>query len=167
MHSTLRAINEQILDLTADLIEAEDAAEENAILEALDALTLKREQKLENIAYVRLEQKSDVKAIDAEIKRLQAKKQAIDAAGRRLDTYVMTEMQQAGIKSHKGQLANLTIAKSPVSCEVVDESAIPDEFIQTVTETKIKKSDALRHFKNTGEVVAGMRFYHGEHLRIK
>ena len=167
MKRTLREINTEIVDLTEELVDAEDAAEETAIVEALDALALQREQKLENIAYVRLEQKSDVKAIDAEIKRLQARKKSIENAGVRLDAYVVSEMAQAGIRSHKGKLANLTIAKSPVSCEVIDPDVIPEEFTEIVTETKIKKSDAVRHYKETGEILPGMRFFQNEHLRIK
>lgn len=167
MRRTLHQINAEIATLSEALIDAQDDAEQNAIIESLDALALQRESKLENIAYVRLQMKADTKAIDEEIKRLQARKQANLAAARRLDGYVMTQMQHAGIRSHKGQLANLSIAKSPVGCQIVDADAIPAEYTEIVTETKIKKSDAIRHFKTTGEVVKGMRFYQAEHLRIK
>lgn len=167
MKRTLRDINAEILLLTEDLIDAEDSATENAILESLDALALAREQKLENIAYVRLEMKSDVKAIDAEIKRLQARKKATENAGKRLDAYVMVEMQGAGIKRHEGKLATLTIAKSPVSCEIADMDAIPDAFREEVVEVKILKSDAIRHYNQTGEIVNGLHFYQNDHLRIK
>ena len=167
MNSTLREINQQILELTAELIDAEDEAEETAILEALDALALAREQKLENIAYVRLQLKSDVKSIDAEIKRLQARKHATENAARRLDGYVLVEMQRAGKRKHEGKYACLTIAKSPVSCEVINPEVIPDEFTETVTETKILKSEAIRHYKSTGEIIDGLLFYQNDHVRIK
>lgn len=167
MRKTLREINQQILSLTAELIDAEDETEETAILSALDALALQREQKLDNIAYVRLQMKSDVKSIDEEIKRLQARKKATENAGKRLDGYVMVEMQQAGVKKHDGHFASMTIAKSPVSCEVIDVDAVPEAFTETVTETKINKADAIRHYKSTGEIIDGMRFYQNEHVRIK
>lgn len=167
MKKTLRNINADIQDLTEELIDAEDDVEKTAILESLDALGLQREQKLENIAYVRLQMKADAKAIDEEIKRLQARKTATENAGRRLDNYVIHEMQEAGIKSHKGQLTNLTVSKSPVSCEIVDENAIPENFTEEVTQLKILKSDAIRHYKETGEIISGMRFYQNDHLRIK
>ena len=167
MKHTLREINAQIDDLIQELIDAEDESEQTAILEALDALALQREQKLENIAYVRLQMKSDVKAIDAEIKRLQARKNAIENAGKRLDGYVMVELQRAGIRKYEGKLASITIAKSPVSCEVIDAESIPEEWTQTVTEVKILKSDAIRHYRQTGEILPGMRFYQNEHVRIK
>ena len=165
MNSTLREINAQILDLTDELIDAEDETEETAILEALDALAVARDQKLDNIAYVRLQMKSDVKSLDAEIKRLQARKQATENAGKRLDGYVLVELQRTGKRKHEGKYASLSIAKSPVGCEVVNPQVIPAEF--TVTETKILKSEAIRHYKNTGEIIDGMHFYQNEHVRIK
>ena len=167
MRKTLHQINAEILNLTDELIDAVDEAEEMAILEALDALAIKREQKLENIAHVRLQMKSDVNAIDAEIKRLQARKNATENAARRLDGYVIVEMQRAGKRKHEGKLASLTIAKSPVSCQVIDPDVIPDAFTETVTETKINKADAIRHYKQTGEIIDGFRFYQNEHVRIK
>ena len=166
MRKTLHDINREILDLTDELLYAEDEVEETAILESLDALALVRESKLENIAYVRLQMKADTKAIDEEIKRLQARKRATENAARRLDGYVMGEMQQAGIKHHKGQLANITIAKSPVSCEVVNPEAIPEEYTENVTEVKILKSEAIRHYKSTGEILPGFHFSQKEHVRI-
>lgn len=167
MRKTLHQIHAEILDLTDELIDAQDAAEETAIIEALDALSLQREQKLDNIAYVRLQLKSDIKSIDDEIKRLQARKNATENAARRLDGYVISEMQQAGMRKHEGILASLTIAKSPVSCEVINSEVIPAEYTQTVTETKINKADAIRHYKQTGEIIDGFRFYQNEHVRIK
>ena len=119
MRKTLRDITAEILELTAELIDATDAAEETAIIEALDALAIQRKQKLDNIAYVRLQMNSDIKSIDDEIKRLQARKKATENAARRLDGYVIVEMQRTGKRKHEGKYATLTIAKSPVSCEVV------------------------------------------------
>ena len=163
---TLRQINAQILDLTEELIDAQDSAEADAIIEALDALALERNKKLDNIAYVRLQQKSDVKAIDTEIKRLQARKTAIENAGKRLDLYVMVELKNAGLKSHRGKLANLTISKSPMCAIVLNEADVPESFKETRTETVIKKSDAIKYFRETQQDVSGLKFHQGEHIRI-
>lgn len=164
---TLREINQEILDLTDELIDAQDAAEATAIIEAIDALAIERDKKLDNIAYVRLQMKSDVKAIDAEIKRLQARKHATENAGKRLDGYVMEELRRAGIKRHRGKLANLTITKSPMCCIVLNADDIPDTFKETRTEIVIKKSDAIKYFRDTQQDVSGLKFHQGEHLRIK
>lgn len=167
MKITLREINENIRELTDEITDTQDPNEVDAIIQELDALALQREQKLENIAYVRLEQKSMCKTIDEEIKRLQGRKKAIESSGNRLDRYVLDEMSQAGIKTHKGQFASITVAKSPVSCEIIDADAIPEEFTETVTETKILKSEAIKHYKETGEILPGMAFGQKEHVRIK
>ena len=164
---TLREINAEILDLTDELIDAHDAEEQKAIIQAIAALQIERDKKLDNIAYVRLQMKSDVKAIDAEIKRLQARKIATENAGRRLDDYVMEELRRAGIKRHKGKFANLTISKSPLACVVTDPTAIPDIFMETRTEHFIKKSEAIKYHRDTEEQVTGLKFVQSEHLRIK
>lgn len=167
MKRTLRDISTDILELTDQLADAQDSTEVDALMQELESLELQREAKLENIAYVRIQQKSDAKAIDAEIKRLQARKKALDAAGNRLDIYVLDQMSRAGIKTHKGHLASITVAKSPVSCEVIDLEAIPEEYIETVTETRILRSQAIKHYKETGEILPGFKFGQKEHVRIK
>ena len=165
---TLRQINAQILDLTEELIDAQDSAEETeTIIEAIDALAIERDKKLDNIAYVRLQMKSDVKAIDAEIKRLQARKHATENAGRRLDGYVMEELRRAGIKRHKGKLANLTITKSPMCAIVLNIDDVPDAFVEERREVVIKKAEAITYHRDTHEDVTGLKFVQGEHLRIK
>lgn len=167
MKRTLRDINAEILDLTEELIETDDPAEATGILDALDALVLQRDKKLDNIAYVRIQMKSDVKALGEEIQRLLTRKNAIENAGKRLDHYIMTELQQAGIERHKGQLADITLCNSPVSCEILDDTAVPDEFTETVTKTKIRRADAIRHYKQTGEILPGLRFFQNKHVRFK
>lgn len=165
---TLHQINAEIAALSEELIDsADDETEQTAIMHALDALALQREQKLENIAYVRIQMKADITAIDAEIKRLQARKRATENAAGRLDEYVMSEMKHAGITKYKGKLANITVAKSPVSCEIVDDTAVPDEYREVETTVKFLRSDAIRHYKQTGEILPGMKFYQNEHLRIQ
>ena len=164
---TLREINGEILELTEELIDAQDSAEETAIIESLDALAIERDKKLDNIAYVRLQMKSDVKAIDAEIKRLQARKHATENAGKRLDGYVMEELRRAGMKRHRGKLANLTISKSPMCCVITNADAIPAAFVEERTEVVIKKKDAIAYHRDTNEDVTGLKFVQSEHLRIK
>lgn len=167
MRKTLREINTEILELSEELVDAIDDAERTAIIEAIDALAIKRNEKLESIAHVRIQQKSDVIAIDAEIKRLCRRKQAIENAGKSLDIYTLTEMKTAGIKRYQGKLASITVAKSTMAAIVLNESDIPEPFIEVKTERIIKKADAIRYHKESGNPVAGFKFHQGEHLRIK
>lgn len=169
MSKTFREINAEIEKLITDLegLGSEQSEEETAILEALDSLAVERSEKLESIAYVRIQQKSDLKAIDEEIKRLQSRKKSIESAGRRLDGYCITCMSEAGIKRHKGKLASLTVAKSPLSAEVVNTEAVPDDYKESVTTEKILKAEAIQHFSQTGEIVEGFSIVQKEHLRIR
>lgn len=167
MKHTLREINNEIRNLVEELEDAEDEAEQNAILKELDALDTKHHEKMNSIASVRLNQKAQCKTIDEEIKRLQQRKKSIINAGERIDNYVLLEMKSRGIKSYKGDLASITRAKSPTSCRVTNGDAIPEEFTEEVVEVKILKKDIITHFKNTGEILPGVEMVQGEHIRIR
>ena len=62
----------------------------------------------------------------------------------------------------------MTIAKSPISVDVIDESIVPDEFKVTVTEVKVNKKKIADNFKETGELVDGVKInYNNTNLRIR
>lgn len=164
---TLRDISAEIIQLVEELQDVSDTEAAASIIEELDALQIEQAKKLDSIAHVRIEQRADVKAIDDEIKRLQARKRAITAAGQFLDHYVMGELKRQGITRHKGRLANISIRKSPVACEVVDIEAVPDEYKETRVEVKVLKSDAILANRNSDDEIPGLRFTQGEHIRIR
>ena len=169
---TLRQINDEIEKIC---FETEDGNEAE-IPKQLDALQMKLEEKLENIGYVRVEQKAYIKRLKAEKQRIDKEIASVEARGKWLDWYCMHEMLRAGIRTFKGKFIKLSICKSPVSAEVEihpdtkepqwDE--IDPRFVEQVVTHKVNKSDAIQHYKQTGEVPDGfIMIENREHLRIR
>lgn len=109
-----------------------------------------------------------INGIDEEIKRLQEYKKA---EKNRLDNYkeyVKKNMEILGIEKIETPVGKLTIAKSPISVEVINEDAIPSEYKTIVTEVKVDKNKIKDNFKETGEIIDGVRIVtDNTNLRIK
>ena len=134
--------------------------------EILDELRLRFEEKVENcIAYIK-NLKSDEEALDKEIKRLQARKQAAENKRRGLSDYVKAEIEAVGRQGVDTGVHRARIARSPISVEVIDTNAIEDGYKETVTEERIDKEAILAHFRETGEIPSGVEIRAGTHLRI-
>lgn len=106
--------------------------------------------------------------IDAEIKRLQEFKKATQNKVERYKNYVKSNMELLGIDKIETALGKISIAKSPISVEVVDVDKIPNQYKIIVSDVKIDKQKIKDDFKNTGEIVAGVNIITtNTNLRIK
>ena len=62
----------------------------------------------------------------------------------------------------------MTIANNPISVEIVNEDAVPDEYKQVITTTKVDKKAITDNFKATGEIPDGVNIItQNTSLRIK
>ena len=119
------------------------------------------------IAYYQ-DQNTILNAIDEQIKRLQEYKKITKNKIDRYKEYVKSNMEALGIDKIQNELGTLSIAKSPISVEVVDPEKIPPEYKQEVTEVKILKDKIKNDFKATGEIIDGVRIItDNTNLRIK
>ena len=155
---TLKKIIEELAFLKEQVIRGEEID-----LERLESLEINRDKKLESIAFVILSQKYLIAEADEEIKRLQNFKKSVETQKRRLENYTIYFMNREGTRHFKGKNIGLSIRKSPTSVEVpinpdTNEphfDFIDERFITTTEKRKVEKAEALRHYKNTGEVPAG------------
>lgn len=109
-----------------------------------------------------------VEAIDTQIKRLQelkkVKKNGID----RYKQYVKENMERLGISKIETELGTLSIAKSPISVEIVNEDLLPSEYKEEVVTVKPNKKKISDNFKVTGEIPEGVIIHaDNTNLRIK
>lgn len=119
------------------------------------------------IAYVRNEE-SFVEAIKTEEKRLKEMREKTENKIDRFKQYVKENMERLNLSKIPTELGNLMISKNPMSVEVENEEEIPSEFKQEVTTIKIDKTSIKNHFKETGEVIPGIRIVDNKtSLRIK
>lgn len=119
------------------------------------------------IAYVRNEE-SLVEAIKTEEKRLKEMREKKENKIDRFKQYVKENMEKLNLSKIPTELGNLMISKNPMSVEIENEEEIPSEFKQEVTTIKIDKTLIKNHFKETGEVIPGIRIVDDKtSLRIK
>lgn len=109
-----------------------------------------------------------LEAIDAQIKRLQdlkkVKKNGID----RYKQYVKENMERLGITKIETELGTLSIARSPISVEIVNEDLLPSEYKEEVVTVKPNKKKISDNFKVTGEIPEGVIIHaDNTNLRIK
>jgi len=112
--------------------------------------------KAENIGKVVISMESISESIEHEIARLTARQKSINNRASYLRDYLFTEMMASGNDRIQGTVLTLSLRKSPPSCQVLDEKAIPEQFIRIIPEQRqVDKRGILDHFKATGEVPNG------------
>ena len=127
-------------------------------------LTEALKTKSNNIVGYYQEEKALLDGIDAEIKRLQDYKKSVSNRIDRYKTYVKDNMQVLGLNKIETELGTISIAKSPISVEIVDEDKIPAEYKTIVQTIKVDKNN----FKSTGELIEGVNIItNNTNLRIK
>ena len=150
-----------------DLNEKEELSEEERQeigMQLADAL----QTKSNNIIAYYQDQNTLLNAIDEEIKRLQEYKKITKNKIDRYKEYVKTNMDLLGIEKISTDLGVISIAKSPISVEILDESIIPDEYKEVVTSIKVDKKKIADNFKETGEIIDGVNIItNNTNLRIK
>ena len=159
------ALNPRISEDDALNDEMENPATPEQIRDNLTALGLEFDEKLENcLAYCK-NLKAEEDAIADEIRRLTARKKALQNKQASIKEYTLAEIEateRMGITAgiHKG-----TIAKSRDAVVVLDEHAVPDRFVEIIT--KVDKREILDWYKRTGEIVAGTEIETDRrHLRV-
>lgn len=150
-----------------DLNEKEELSEEERQeigMQLADAL----QTKSNNIIAYYQDQNTLLNAIDEEIKRLQEYKKSTKNKIDRYKEYVKSNMDLLGLEKISTDLGVISIAKSPISVEILDEQQIPDEYKEVVTTIKVDKKKIADNFKETGEIIDGVNIItNNTNLRIK
>lgn len=133
-----------------------------------EELAIELQNKGTNIVGYALNEESLIDAIDIQIKRLQEFKKLKQNNLDRFKEYVKDNMERLGITKMDTELGILSIAKNPISVEIVNEDEIPKEFKQEIVTEKIDKTAIKKHFKETGEMIPGTNIIDDKtSLRIK
>ena len=109
-----------------------------------------------------------VEAIDTQIKRLQELKKSKQNNLENFKKYVKENMERLNLSKVETELGILSIAKSPISVEIIDEDKIPNEYKDIVQTVKIDKTKIKDNFKETGETPEGVKIQtENTYLKIK
>ena len=93
-----------------------------------DALDGEFSEKLENCGKILKNLTANQEAIDAEIKRLQAKKKTLANREKNFKQYIKSCMQAAGKQKERTTLFLFSIREGSDSVVIEDEDKVPDEF---------------------------------------
>ena len=109
-----------------------------------------------------------IEAMKSEEKRISDTRKMGEAKLDKFKQYVKDNMERLGLDKIPTELGTLSIVKNPMSVEIEDETAVPEEFKTIVQTVKVDKTAIKNHFKEIGEVVAGVQIVDNKtSLRIK
>lgn len=97
-------------------------------------------------------------AMKDEEERIKANRKALENKLERYKEYIMSCMTLAKTEKIETPRGTITIANNPLSVEILDENVIPNKYKKQIIETKIDKDAIRRDFKNTGEVLDGVKY---------
>ena len=133
--------------------------------DTLDSIEDAIESKAENIAKLIRNLESDVSAYKEEEDRLKTKRQSAENKVKWLKTYLEDNMKLTGKTKFKSGMFNFAIQKNPASVNIVDEKAIPEEFL-IQQPPKVDKT-SLKEILKRGIEVPGAELKQTEGLRIR
>lgn len=149
------------------LMEQEEMSEEDKA-KVEEELTVLLQQKSQNIIGYTRNIELTIEAMKNEEKRISEQRKALENKSTRFKEYVKECMEKGGFTKVETELGSLTIAKNPASVEIINEDEVPSEFKQEVVTVKIDKTAIKNHFKETGEIPAGININtQNTSLRIK
>ena len=132
---------------------------------ALENLKLEFEAKLEGCGAVIKNLRGESDALNAEIKRLQARKAAVDNNARGLREYVKAQLERVKIRKLATGVHKFTIQRnSQPSVAIVDFDRLDPEY-KDVTITPNRKA-IVDNFRETGEIPPGTDIRVDSHLRV-
>lgn len=157
----------QITGAFPQIMEQEEMAPE--LKEELEReLTVLLHEKSQNIIGYTRNIELTIEAMKTEEKRISEQRKALENKLDKFKEYVKKCMEQGGFTKVDTGLGTLTIAKNPMSVEIENEDEVPDEFKLRVITTKIDKTSIKNHFKETGEILPGIKIVDDKtSLRIK
>ena len=164
-----------LFELTTEYVQLLELAEDpdvdpEVLSDTMEGLTGEIEDKADSYACVINTIKGDIDVIDAEIKRLQARKKTLSNSVERIKNHLYTSMVAMDMRKIKTAKHSFSIAKNGGKIPVVytadvDIDTLPAEFV------KIEKSvatDAVRSYLEAGKELTFARLgERGESLRIK
>lgn len=149
------------------IMENEEITEEDK-KKVEEELTLLLQQKSQNIIGYTKNIELTINAMKEEEDRIASNRKVLENKLSRFKDYVKECMENNGFTKIETGLGTLSIAKSPVSVEIVNEDEIPSEFKQEVITVKVDKTKIKNNFKETGEIPNGINIITtNTNLRIK
>lgn len=152
----------KLYELTTDLKSIlSDDFDEQTLKDTLEAVGGEFNDKAVSIIKLAENLSGDTSVIDAEIKRLQARKSAIANKQKQLREYLIYNMQESGITKVECPLFTASLRKGVEKVVIDNEMLIPDEYAQIEVVTKVNKAEIKKQLRS-GVEIPGARLERGE-----
>lgn len=149
------------------LMEKEEIDEEERLIVIEELKNLLNEKSQNIIGYTK-NLELTIEAMKTEEKRISDNRKVLENRLAKFKDYVKECMEKGGFTKIETELGVLSIAKSPISVEIIDESEVPEQFKTEVITTKIDKKTITDNFKETGEIPNGVKINtDNTYLKIK
>ena len=131
-------------------------------IEAIEALELERDVKIENIALWIKNLLSDAAQIKIEMDNLNKRKKALESKAESLEGYLTSVLS-----GQKFDTARVAISfRASEAVQVFDESKVPSEYLKTKIETSVDKN-ALKKALKDGLELEGVQLVSKQNIQIK
>lgn len=162
-----------LFQITNEFQELMNKAEDGEITEELyneigTQLAVELKNKSTNIVGYIQNENVLIEAMNVQIERLQKLKKSKQNNIDNFKKYVKEQMEKLNLPKVETELGTLSIAKSPISVEIIEEDKITNEYKKIVQEVKVDKTKIKEHFKETGEIVEGVKINtNNTYLKVK
>lgn len=161
---------ESLYNITGKFIElfGKDDLTEEDYNELGKELAIELKDKSANIVgYIR-DRELYIDAMKSEEKRIAEIRKSLESKLDNFKEYVKQNMEALELEKIETPIGILSLAKNPMSVEIVDEEIVPNEFKKVIQEIKIDKIAIKEYFKNTGEIPNGINIIDNKKsIRIK
>lgn len=148
------------------IVDSEDA-DLPMIEEALQSVEDAIEVKAQNIALFIRDLDDEANIIQAEEKRLYARRKALENKRDGIKSFLLQAMDHMEMPKIKTNIYTISCQNNPATVAITDESLIPDRFLTLIPASyQVRKKDVLDAWKN-GETVPGSMISQGRSLRIR
>lgn len=138
--------------------------DEQTVLDTMESIGAG--EKLEAYIHVQKELENEIAGFDAEIKRMTERKKTLESRVERLKAAQVQFMQATGQKSANAGTFRLTLRESK-SVDIVDESAIPSEYITVIPSSARPDKKAMLAALKDGKEISGAQLKTGWSVIVK
>lgn len=142
----------------------ENVDDEVAVATAMDAVDAALEEKLESTAKVIRNLEAEAEALEAEEKRLKARKTAVRNRIADIKGYVKENLEAMGKDKVEAGIFKWSLQNSPPKLVVTDETIIPLKFFEI--ERTLMKNE-LKRVILSGRNINGAEIVREKHLRLR
>lgn len=163
---TLYEITANLQDALAEMEIAESGEEIAAILAELDDIETDWTMKAADYARALRNIEADADALDAEIKRLTARKKRAETIAEAMKYRMKASMKALGLEKAETPIGTWKIGKGRESVEILDPSKVPEAYLIHPAPT-VSKTAVMAAYKDTGEIVPGCDIVRHETFGLK